>query len=135
MNRTKRNIKKLNGSKWIRPDLRVSIIAIRDAVEKRFCPYCLQTVEDGIRLCLDHITPRIYGGSNKVCNLITCCVSCNSKRQDKTIPEFLREIMGYSDDVVIEIVRFINRQRIKEINRDKGKKLLELRPLSYWSNH
>jgi len=134
MERKKYPVGKLNGSKWIRQDLRVTIIAVRDAVECRFCPYCLRTIQEGIALSLDHITPRVFGGSNKINNLITACIECNSKRKEMRIPEFLRQCFDYPEDVVIEIVAFINRQRVKSVDRTVGRKLLEQRPLSYWSN-
>ena len=140
MNRKTYNIKPTNGSKWIRQDLRVSIIAWRDAVLhntelSRVCPYCLRTVEDdNISLSLDHITPRIYGGKNDTNNLITCCLDCNTKRGDKIVPQFLREAFEYPEYVIVEIVRYINRQRVKPVNRQIGKQFLQVEPLSYWSN-
>ena len=37
---------------------------------------------------IDHATPLSRGGTNSLDNLIPCCVSCNSKKHDKTLVEF-----------------------------------------------
>lgn len=63
-----------NGSKWIRPEKRLAIYA-RDGFA---CVYC----GDEDRLSLDHLQPRELGGSHEASNLVACCVSCNSARQD-----------------------------------------------------
>ena len=44
------------------------------------CQYC-GTTEN---LCVDHIIPRSKGGSNDFCNLVTACLSCNSKKGGRT---------------------------------------------------
>lgn len=47
------------------------------------CAYCGSKKE----LTIDHILPKSRGGKNSWCNLITCCLSCNLKKGDKTPEE------------------------------------------------
>ena len=49
-----------NGSKWIRPDKRLAIY-LRDGLA---CAYCGDSVEEGAKLSLDHLTCHSHGGSN-----------------------------------------------------------------------
>lgn len=67
----------MSGS-WIRPEKRRRIYE-RDGWA---CVYCGGTDS----LTLDHITPRRLRGSNAPTNLVTCCHSCNSRRQDNEHP-------------------------------------------------
>lgn len=69
-----------NGGKWISQLDRLSIY-FRDRFS---CVYC-GSHDD---LTLDHITCHSHGGSDKHNNLVTCCRSCNSKRQDQKIESF-----------------------------------------------
>lgn len=69
------------GSKWIRPNKRLAIY-LRDGLA---CAFCGDTVEDGAILTLDHLTACELGGTNDASNLVTCCLSCNSSKQDRTI--------------------------------------------------
>lgn len=51
------------------------------------CAFC------GIGLTLqtvtwDHVTPRFYGGSNTVANLVAACRSCNTKKDDMSVEEY-----------------------------------------------
>ena len=39
------------------------------------------------QLSLDHVTPKSKGGPKTWENLVTCCVSCNQKKGDKTSSE------------------------------------------------
>lgn len=47
------------------------------------CAYCGSKKE----LTIDHIIPKSRGGKNTWNNLITCCLSCNLKKGDKTPEE------------------------------------------------
>lgn len=70
-----------HGSKWIRPDKRLSIY-LRDGF---CCCYCGKSLKGSApaEVTLDHLLPRSTGGSNEATNLVTACRSCNSQRQDK----------------------------------------------------
>ena len=62
---------------WIRKEKRIAIYN-RDG---NICLYC----GSNNNLSLDHIIPRSKGGSNDTSNLITCCIACNSSRQEMDI--------------------------------------------------
>ena len=81
------------GSKWIRQQKRLAIY-LRDNMS---CVYCGVGVEEdeSIRLSLDHLTPRVKGGSNNESNLVTCCGRCNSSRGYRTFRDFAIAAAGY----------------------------------------
>ncbi len=37
---------------------------------------------------VDHVVPKSKGGSDDLDNLVLCCKSCNSKKQDLSVHEF-----------------------------------------------
>ena len=47
------------------------------------CVYCGSKRE----LTIDHLIPKSKGGKNTWDNLVTCCISCNSKKGDKMLYE------------------------------------------------
>jgi 5-methylcytosine-specific restriction endonuclease McrA len=49
------------------------------------CAYCGTT---GVPLEIEHLIPRVRGGSNRVSNLTSACHSCNQKKGDRTAAEF-----------------------------------------------
>lgn len=49
------------------------------------CVYCLAPAESGIVLTVDHVHPRALLGSNEPCNLLTCCLVCNSTKRDMSL--------------------------------------------------
>ena len=54
------------------------------------CRYCGRTpLEDKTRLELDHIIPRVSGGSNGADNLITSCSACNGGKKDVILEQRL----------------------------------------------
>jgi 5-methylcytosine-specific restriction endonuclease McrA len=52
----------------------------------RKCTYCSK---ENIPLQIEHIQARSKGGSNKISNLCLACESCNQKKSNKDIKEFL----------------------------------------------
>jgi 5-methylcytosine-specific restriction endonuclease McrA len=75
-----------NGSKWIRPEKRLSIY-LRD----RFtCLYCLRDLHDADPrdVTLDHLNCNHAAGNHHESNLVTACRSCNSSRQDTPLARF-----------------------------------------------
>ena len=72
---TTERTKKWQGSKWIRPEKRLSIYH-RDRFR---CSWCDRHVRE-IALCLDHIIRVADGGTNKAENLVTSCFLCNRDR-------------------------------------------------------
>jgi 5-methylcytosine-specific restriction endonuclease McrA len=57
-------------------------VFVRDCFK---CKYCGKSPEDGKVLHIDHIKPKILGGSNKIDNLITACQECNIGKSDKEL--------------------------------------------------
>lgn len=84
---------------WCRPDLRLAIY-LRDSFR---CLYCCADLHsaDPRDITLDHLTPKVDGGSNDPSNLVTACRSCNCSRQDKSLllfagPETIRDIRRHT---------------------------------------
>lgn len=53
------------------------------------CFYCLRRLTPEGR-CLDHVVPRVHLGRNSFCNLVSCCLECNSKKAERMAGDFLR---------------------------------------------
>ena len=81
-----------NGSKWIRKGKRQAIYARDD----HRCVYCGADLT-GKCATLDHVTPRELGGGNEASNLVTACLSCNSRKQDLPLRKFLATIPNGTD--------------------------------------
>jgi 5-methylcytosine-specific restriction endonuclease McrA len=80
----KRVRKNGKGSKWIRVATRLAIYH-RDGWR---CVYC----RSGLKLTLDHVKPKATGGTNKPFNLVTCCYSCNSSKQDRSPKAWFKDL-------------------------------------------
>jgi hypothetical protein len=105
-----------NGGKWIRQDKRLAIY-LRDGL---CCAYCGAAMEMGdALLTLDHVTPQELGGSNKETNLVTCCKSCNSSKQDKPVKAFLACLAERGVDVseVPKRIRRVTRRKLRRYRR------------------
>lgn len=114
----KRARKPGQGMKWCRMSTRMAIYA-RDGFA---CVYCEAGVEDahGRGLTLDHVQPCELGGTNDPSNLVTCCFSCNSAKQDLTLRAFVSKVESFGHTGVARRVR--NAQR-RKLNRPLGRKL------------
>jgi len=79
------------------------------------CAYCgKSSIEDDIRLVIEHIIPRGLGGDNSMFNLVTSCEECNQyKFGDMLHPSVL--------------IRMYNRNiyRNKGISEEKEKELIQ----------
>lgn len=76
--------KRANGKQsghWITASRRLAIY-LRDGF---LCQYCGRDLHraHAREVTLDHLKPRIKGGTHESGNLVTACHRCNSKRQDK----------------------------------------------------
>lgn len=84
----KANGKRLNGkgSGWITPVRRLAIY-LRDGF---LCQYCGVDLHSANRrdVTLDHLKPQCRGGSHETENLVTACLTCNSKRQHRPWRKF-----------------------------------------------
>lgn len=81
MPQLKPNGKRLNGrgSHWL-PTWRRLAIYLRD---RFMCGYCGRDLHAAAprEITLDHLVPQCKGGTHRNENLITACLSCNSRRQ------------------------------------------------------
>ena len=53
------------------------------------CAYC--GIEDA-DLTIDHVIPLSRGGTDYISNIVPACLSCNSRKKDKNLEDFLDEI-------------------------------------------
>lgn len=104
-----------NGSKWIRPEKRLSVY-YRDGFA---CAYC--GGED--HLSLDHLQPRELGGTHDATNLVTCCVSCNSARRDLPMREWFAMLRDHGISTA-GLAAKIRRLTAKVLDITAGKALL-----------
>lgn len=66
--------------------------ALRGVIHARECGrcfYCLHRTS-ARNQCLDHVVPRVEFGGNSYCNLVSCCLECNSKKGETPAKDFLR---------------------------------------------
>lgn len=110
------------GSKWIRPAKRLAIYA-RDGFA---CAYCGATVEEGTTLTLDHVVACELGGSNEATNLVTCCLSCNSSKQDSTTREWFVALRDRGIDTA-KVGPRVRRLTSKPLDMEQGHALLQAR--------
>ena len=68
------------------PKITPEIIAELHAEYGNMCPYCQEMIVKGH---IDHIRPISKGGTNVRENLVYCCESCNTQKQDKSLLQFL----------------------------------------------
>ena len=116
-----------NGSKWIRPTKRLRVYD-RD---EWCCVYCRKTVysvalvrdqkaqpaSNAEPATLDHIICRSSGKANHhESNIVTCCLSCNSQRQDKPVRAFAR-LIETKNNTAEEIVKRVNKLRRRVLPR------------------
>lgn len=71
---------------WIRAEKRLAIY-LRDGFRCLACGRSLRRARP-FDVTLDHVLPTSKGGSNDPDNLYTCCRSCNSSRQEKSLARF-----------------------------------------------
>jgi RRXRR protein/HNH endonuclease len=75
---------------------------------KRKCAYCGRA---GIPLEVEHIVPRIRGGTNRVSNLTLACKTCNQVKGKRTAGEFghpevqARALKPLKDAVYVSIIK------------------------------
>lgn len=79
------------------------------------CIYCGQSsIEDGVKLVLEHVYPIVEGGKEDLFNLATSCDRCNTKKSDKIL----------SEEIILRI--WDRNQRLNEkFNSEEYEKLVE----------
>ena len=66
----------------------------RDMIHERdggHCFYCMSQICPAVR-CLDHVVPRVRGGSSTYRNLVSSCTECNSQKGETAAEDFLRTL-------------------------------------------
>ena len=122
----KRTIKrpyKRKPGKWINPKTRKAIY-MRDGNK---CLYCKKELSDNIVLSLDHIIPWIYWGHDRHNNLVTCCVSCNSKRGAKKMSQWYKVLLKEEIATPEEVEKI--KKYIKSIKRRSDSNIQKYRDL------
>lgn len=61
--------------------------------DRHICAYCGDHFSSHHDLSRDHIVPKSKGGQNIWMNVVTACLSCNSKKSDKTLKEAKMELL------------------------------------------
>jgi 5-methylcytosine-specific restriction endonuclease McrA len=74
------------------------------------CVYC--GAPDG-PLGLDHLKPRVLGGSHAVENLVTACRRCNSARGALSVAAFVRATSSRTGEPEREIALRVRRARFR----------------------
>lgn len=67
--------------------------------DKFRCLYCLKEL-DKDNFYIDHIKPRSIGGTNYKNNLVTCCKSCNSRKNNEKAIDFL--LLNYRKGLLMQ---------------------------------
>ena len=77
------------------PDQPISVYWARELVLQRDqgrCVYCGCAAPDGV---LEHKVPRRRGGPTTLNNCVLACPSCNSRKNDRTVEEYLAGTVHY----------------------------------------
>ena len=66
---------------------------IRDYLFSRYNGHCVYCNRDSktVRMTKDHVVPRSKGGSDRVSNLVLCCIDCNQSKGNMSIREYLKD--------------------------------------------
>jgi hypothetical protein len=105
------------GSKWLKPSTRRRIYE-RDEYKCVWCSAPIVSIANPAHLpagtrqaTVDHVVPRMRGGSNRPSNLITCCAGCNAKRGHRSVPAFATVLCAKGDDRTEHVERIVCRVR------------------------
>ena len=97
----------------------------------RKCAYCEAT---NIRLEIDHIVPKSSGGTDAVGNLAICCRSCNEKKGNRALQDFLKQPEKIQQILSTSKRTFKDAAAVNASRLAVGKALSSLgKPLSFWS--
>jgi len=82
----------------------------RRAIKEHFncqCVYCGETY-DANELTLDHVRPKVFGGSDLTSNLVPSCRSCNQAKGSQNWLSFMRTTFGVNPQKEQLILSWIN---------------------------
>jgi 5-methylcytosine-specific restriction endonuclease McrA len=77
------------------------------------CSYCLKEISRD-EFHLDHIYPLSKGGFNYRTNLLSSCKSCNVKKNNKSVDDFL--LNNYRNGLLLQEEYLRQRDKIKKLN-------------------
>lgn len=99
------------GMHWIRDAKRQQVMA-RDGW---VCAFCHDPLLNGIKgfATINHLKPRVDGGSNHEHNLISCCRPCNMSLGNKPWRAWVNERFGMQDARrIINRVQYLRYKRL-----------------------
>lgn len=111
-----------SGGKWLRPTTRLALYH-RDGFA---CVCCGKGAEAGNPLTADHLHAVELGGTNEVSNLITLCLSCNSRKGSLTIRAWFALLRREGVDTS-RIAGRVRRAVRRPLDRVEGRRLAALR--------
>ncbi len=113
------------GMNWIRQEKRLAIY-LRDGLS---CAWCGESVEDGAKLTLDHLTAHTHGGSNNERNLVTCCHRCNSVRAARSLEDFAKATAAYLNHGITaeEIISHVQNCVSRPLDKAGAKEMISRR--------
>ncbi len=68
------------------------------------CAYCVRTMTHFNQVTVDHVLPKSKGGKDTVDNLTACCRSCNVKKGNLLLTQFLR---AFEMNITQRLARFL----------------------------
>jgi len=74
--------------------------------DKYRCQYCGERKAVN-ELTLDHIMPRSRGGDNSAVNVVTACVSCNTRKGDRTPAEARMPLLTTQSALRVKLERVV----------------------------
>ena len=81
------------------PQIKKRRILERDRYTCRYCGYdmSLHYPYPHLRMItIDHVIPKISGGTDRDDNLVTSCYSCNNRKRNLPVEEFVRDLLSMS---------------------------------------
>ncbi len=97
----------------------------------RKCVYCGAT---DVRLEIDHIVPKSSGGTDAVRNLTICCRSCNEKKGNQALQDFLKHPEKVTQILSSSKQTFKDAAAVNASRLAIGNALFSIgKPISFWS--
>ena len=62
----------------------------REYLLEKFGRKCVYCGAENVPLNIDHVVPKVRGGSNRISNLVLSCVDCNQKKDSQPVEVFLK---------------------------------------------
>lgn len=87
--------------------------------DKNYCVYCGTKESIVGELTIDHIIPISKGGSGTAENLVKACKSCNSKKTNKDLVEFLNDTLRMSKGL-LDIEKIVSDEKLSKHVRFNG---------------